>query len=76
METGRSDITCGKIQAKQIESCSKGWDMSIHILNDKIVFLSDNPAAKELLQFLNEELFRGTITKTLYETNSKRQADK
>ena len=31
--------------------------------------------AKKLLQFLNEELFRGAITETLYETNSKREAD-
>ena len=31
--------------------------------------------SKTGLQFLNEELFRGAITETLYETNSKREAD-
>ena len=43
--------------------------------NGKIVFPSDKSAVKKILQFLNEELFRGAITETLYETNSKRQAD-
>lgn len=62
--------------AKKIQSRSTGYDVSIKISNGKIVFPSDRLAAKKLLQFLNEELFRGAITETLYETNSKRQADK
>ena len=61
--------------AQEIQSRSNGYDVSIHISNGKIVFPSDKLAAKKLLQFLNEELFRGAITETLYETNSKRQAD-
>ena len=61
--------------AQEIQSRSNGYDVSVHILNDKIVFPSDKAAAKKLLQFLNEELFRGAITETLYETNSKKQAD-
>lgn len=65
-----------QFSAKQIKSRSKGYDISIRISNGKIVFPSDKPSAKKLLQFLNEELFRGPITKKLYETNSKRQADK
>jgi len=40
----------------------------------KIVFPSDKTAAKRLLQFLNEELYKGPLTDTLYETNSKRAA--
>jgi hypothetical protein len=43
--------------------------------NAKIVFPADKTAAKRLLQFLNEELYKGPITDTLYETNSKRAAD-
>ena len=62
--------------AKKIQSRSIGYDLSIEVLNGKIVFPSDKLAAKKLLQFLNEELFRGGITETLYETNSKRQVDK
>lgn len=61
--------------AKQIKAHSKGYEIEIQIKNNKIVFPADKPAAKRLLQFLNEELFRGPITETLYETNSKREAD-
>jgi hypothetical protein len=61
--------------AKQIQTRSKGYDVEIHVKGGKIVFPEDRPSAKKLLQFLNEELFRGAITETLYETNSKREAD-
>jgi len=64
-----------KYYAKQIQSRSKGYNVEIHVSKGKIVFPADKPAAKKLLQFLNEELFRGAITETLYETNSKREAD-
>ncbi len=61
--------------AKQIKQRSKGYDVQIKISNGKIVFPEEKAAAKKLLQFLNEEIFRGAITETLYETNSKREAD-
>ena len=61
--------------AKQIQARSKGYVVEIHLQKGKIVFPEDRPSAKKLLQFLNEELFRGAITETLYETNSKREAD-
>ena len=61
--------------AKQIQARSKGFDVDIHVHKGKVVFPEDRSAAKKLLQFLNEELFRGAITATLYETNSKREAD-
>jgi hypothetical protein len=61
--------------ARQIKARSTGYDVAIHISKGSIVFPADKAAAKKLLQFLNEELFRGAITKTLYETNSKREAD-
>jgi hypothetical protein len=61
--------------AKQIQGRSKGYDVEIHVQKGRIVFPEDRPAAKKLLQFLNEELFMGAITETLYETNSKREAD-
>lgn len=64
-----------KYTAKQIQMHSKGYEVDIHIKAGKIVFPADKASAKRLLQFLNEEIFRGAITETLYETNSKREAD-
>ena len=61
--------------AQQITDHSIGYDIDIVLTDDKIVFPAEKAAAKRLLQFLNEELFRGAITDTLYETNSKREAD-
>ncbi len=54
---------------------SQGYDINIQLEGDKIVFPADKVGAKRLLQFLNEEIYRGPITETLYETNSKREAD-
>lgn len=64
-----------KYSAKQIKAHSKGYEVDVQLKGNKIVFPTDKTAAKRLLQFLNEELFRGPITETLYETNSKREAD-
>jgi hypothetical protein len=62
--------------AKEIKKHSKEYDITINLDRDgKIVFPAEKKAAKKLLQFLNEEIFRGAITETLYETNSKREAD-
>lgn len=61
--------------ATQIQRRSGDYDVDIHIANGRLVFPAAKPAAKKLLQFLHEELFRGAITETLYETNSKREAD-
>ncbi|MXW63929.1 MAG: hypothetical protein F4Y00_09415 [Bacteroidetes bacterium SB0662_bin_6] len=61
--------------AQQIADQSKGYAVNIRLKGDQIVFPADRAEAKRLLQFLNEELFRGAITETLYETNSKREAD-
>ncbi|MBL0323180.1 MAG: DUF4868 domain-containing protein [Ignavibacteria bacterium] len=59
----------------EIMARSAGYDVGIHIDDGKIVFPDDRASAKKLLQFLNEELFKGPITETLFETNSKREAD-
>ncbi len=61
--------------AEQIQIHSDGYEVDIQIQDRKIIFPSDKHEAKRLLQFLNEEIFRGAITETLYETNSKREAD-
>jgi hypothetical protein len=61
--------------AHQIVEHAVGYEVDIQVKDDKIVFPADKVAAKRLLQFLNEEIFRGATTETLYETNSKREAD-
>lgn len=54
---------------------SAGYEVALQVQNGRIVFPSDKAAAKRVLQFLNEEIFKGAITQKLYETNSKREAD-
>ncbi|MBR1369273.1 hypothetical protein RJ53_07110 [Methanocalculus chunghsingensis] len=61
--------------AHQILEESQGHDVHIQLDGDKIIFPVEKQPAKRLLQFLNEELFRGPITKRLFETNSKKEAD-
>lgn len=61
--------------ARQIQQRSRGYDVDVRTSSGRIIFPAEKGAAKKLLQFLNEELFRGAITETLYETNSRREAD-
>ena len=61
--------------AQEIMDRSAGHNIEIDVVGDRIVFPADRRQAKRLLQFLNEEIFKGPITSTLYETNSKRAAD-
>lgn len=63
-----------KYTAKQIKAHAKGYGVEVEVKGNKIVFPAAKGGAKRLLQFLNEELFKGAITETLYETNSKRTA--
>ena len=61
--------------ATQLVKRSKGYDIKMKVEKGRIVFPADKHIAKRLLQFMNEEIFRGPITEKLYETNSKREAD-
>lgn len=61
--------------AKQLVKRSEGYAVELKVEKGRIVFPADKHAGKRLLQFLNEELFRGPITEKIYETNSKREAD-
>lgn len=72
----RASCVLDNFSAQEIQSRSKGYDVEIDISQGRIVFWADKAKAKKLLQFLNEEVFRGAITDTLYETNSKKQANK
>ena len=60
--------------AAEIQSRANGHDVSVVVSDGRIIFPAKKAEAKKVLQFLNEELYRGPITETLYETNSKRAA--
>lgn len=63
---------------QQIKTDAVGYlDIELEDTGDdvRIVFPSDKNAARRLLQFLNEELYKGAITEKIYETNSKKEAD-
>lgn len=62
-------------EAEKIKAHSKGYEVDVTIKDGKIVFPADKTSARRLLQFLNEEIYKGAITATLYETNSKRETD-
>ena len=63
-----------KYTSTEIQNRSRKFDVEIIVNGDQIVFPADRSRAKRLLQFLNEEIYRGAITDVLYETNSKRSA--
>lgn len=64
-----------RFSAQQIYNHSTEYDIEIKLEEGRIIFPKERAEARRLLQFLNEEIFRGAITETLYETNSKKQAD-
>ena len=70
----RDSNILGEYDADHFLERSKIYKVSLQIRDDQIVFPADSSEAKKLLQFLCEELYRGGITDTLYETNSKRVA--
>ena len=59
----------------RIETRARRYNVEIQVVNDKIIFPTDNAKAKRLLQLLNEEIFQGALTDDIYETNSKKKAD-
>lgn len=61
--------------AQEISDLAPDDIVTIRIEGDRIVFPSDRVQAKRLLQYLNEEIYHGDITKNIYETNSKRIAN-
>jgi hypothetical protein len=61
--------------AVAVNQSTRGYKVDIPASNGRVVFPADKVAAKRLLLFLNEELFRGAISETLYETNSNRETD-
>lgn len=68
-----------KFKPAQIMAEAKKFQVNVETKSvdgeDRVVY-PDNPGeAKKLLQFLNEEIYRGPLSQQLYETNSKRAAE-
>lgn len=57
------------------KSCNINIKLDSSKGTDRFVFPSNKTEAKKVLQFLNEEIYRGPITDSLFETNSKRTAE-
>lgn len=71
----RDSEVLDRYTASEIADHAQDYEVDVQVIEDRIVFPAERAAAKRLLQFLNEERFRGAITDTLYETNSKRAAN-
>lgn len=67
-----SEILDTLCAAKVKEQADK-HNINIQINDDKIIFPTENDQARTLLQFLNEEIFQGSLTNEIYETNSKKK---
>ncbi len=60
--------------AKQIKSLGKKNGVSIKVENNSVVLPSDRVERRIVLGFLDEEVYTGVFTETLFQTNSKRKA--
>ncbi len=65
----------GALSAAKVKEQADEHNIDIRINDDKIIFPTENHQAKILLQFLNDEIFRGSLTNEIYETNSKKKVD-
>lgn len=61
-----------KVSAEDVTQKARDYRLEIPERNGKIVFPSARAEQKKVLQFLCEEVFRGALTATIYETNSKK----
>lgn len=61
--------------ADDIKNSAARIDIEVELKDNKIMFPEEPSESKKFLQLLNEELFKGVITDTIYETNSKKPAD-
>ena len=59
--------------AEKVKEQADKHNINIQINNDKIIFPTENDQARILLQFLNQEIFQGSLTNEIFETNSKKK---
>lgn len=64
----------GKYNVKQIQKKANDVGLSIKVTKNQIVFPLDKRQRKILLGFLDEEVYRGVFTNSVYQTNSKKKA--
>ena len=60
------------ISAGDVERISDRHCLGIRVRGDRIVFPEESDVAKTLLQLLNEEIYQGELSGTLFQANSKR----
>jgi hypothetical protein len=70
----RSSTVLNEYTARGLKIRGQKVGVEVRLQGGKVVFPADKAAAKKLLQFFCEELFRGPITERLFATNSKREA--
>ena len=63
-----------KFKINQIQQIAKGQGLVLVVDKNKILLPQDKAQRKIVLGFLDEEVYKGVFTNTLYQTNSKRKA--
>lgn len=71
----RESGVLNKVPIADVVQKAQDCRMEIPEQNGKLVFPSTRAEQKKVLQFLCEEIFRGALTATIYETNSKKPRD-
>jgi hypothetical protein len=65
------------VDTAKIKRGAKKFKLTMELDNEgKIIFPQNRRACKELLYYLNEQLYEGPITKRQFKTNSKKQINK
>lgn len=59
---------------KKIKSSANKFNLTIELINGKLVLPNDKKQCKNILSFLNEQYYIGLITGRKFRTNSKREA--
>lgn len=64
-----------KFSAKQIIKKASQFGLTIPVDNNRIVLPSEKRALKNMLKFLDEEIYKGIFSEEILQTNSKRKAE-
>lgn len=71
--TFKRETRWGIGKASKIKRLAKNCGLEITVENEKIVIPADKKKLKEILGFLDEEVYKGVFTEDTYITNSKRK---
>lgn len=66
-----SNRSLDKLNINRLAEIAEHHQVPVNIEDDRLVFPAENAQSRPLLQLLNEERYRGPISKRLYETNSR-----